>query len=145
MAKYRGKHNGNPRGHYRQKTLTYFPKDIKELNKQSSAVSHYLQKQGIQGVESGYRAPHGDWQELEKAGYESAMVIEDHVSYHLGGATLDFYARGFNRPGRYAGRKVAVHTARMQIHIVSNESLDDVVERIRNKFSFFKELKERID
>jgi len=114
MAKYRGKHNNRTRGPYIRKAFVYHPPNEKELFDLFKQIEHYLS-------DSGYfiNGSHCNEKEYSKT----------FNSYHMAGATIGLTSMRYKIKTKHY----------ISMIIVSNDTLDDIVQKITYKFPFLSE------
>ncbi len=125
--KYRGKHEGRTRGPYEKKELLYEAQSGQEGDELTVELNDFLTTKGY-GV--GWPAVEKTW---EKEFYTNV--------YHVAGATIVInystlgdkrYQEVKNRPGGGQSQH------ELGIFLTSNDSLDDVLQIILDKFPMFK-------
>lgn len=129
MAKYRGKHNGQTRGIYREKSLFYNPQDREENRKLCEEIHEYL---ATQGKSINTLATFRCQRDLKPDKGEGSMNFFYPANFHVAGATIGLEARTANNG--YNG---------VQLRFISNDNLNDIVQRVHDRFPVFKELNER--
>jgi len=114
MAKYRGKHQGQTRGKYRKVALVAFQDSKDDLFESQHLLHQYFCDKGIF---------------LSLCQDEGSDYFKETSStYHLGGATVCM-----NSIQRFTKGDYNWHY-QVDLKIVSNDSLDDVIEKITRDF-----------
>ena len=122
MAKYRGKHNGKTRGKYIEALLSYEPKPHEDVYDLDTKVHIYLCDLGYNTLQS---------IEIKNSSHELR-------AYHVAGATISMITAKkpwFDTPEHREDFKQYI-----QLHLTSNDSLEDVISKITQKFPFFKNI-----
>ena len=132
--KYLGKYKGQTRGPYEEALLFHKAKDDGSVVELESEVISYLSDTGYcVNIPSGY----------------AFNDNHDLRTYHVAGATIsmdtmklfEIRHRKFLTPEEIEKQEErAKLTPYIQLHLVSNQGIDDVVQKIKDKFPFFKEL-----
>ncbi len=130
MVKYRGKHEGKTRGAYVRDTFRSEQARAEETLKNSRELHSVLTGLGFcTGMIE------ADW------GYKKI----EHSSYHVAGATIGMETiRTIDYQEALRRRIGALPHNYIQLTFVSNDSLDDICEKVSSKYPFFKNF-ERID
>ena len=131
MAKYRGKNNGVTRGKYLQKEYSAVSKTREELYKMNETINEFLSNMGMHVSSCCFV---DKWDNSKKikysyTGYTPYTKYSD--TYHLAGATIGVDSYAYEKQPR------ANPQFQTFINIVSNDSLNDVCDKILNRFSMF--------
>lgn len=136
MAKYRGKHSGQTRGNFKKKRIEHKPENLVELGMLTHQINKYLYTQGVpveyNSLEFSLSDTLRELEHFDNNPEEDSLeyVLDFDSVYHIGGASVALRSYGCK-----SGLK------EMYIDLVSNDTIDDVVKRITDRFPIFKERK----
>ena len=122
MAKYRGKFQGRTRGKYVSRAFISNQDSVEQNFDFAREVNIFMENKGVHVNSGRFDDPAGDF-------------WGDTNSYHIGGATVDVKRKDYEKESN--DRIYGNHFVR--IKMVSNDSLDDIVEMALKKFPSFKE------
>ncbi len=125
--KYLGKHNGKTREPYEKALLCYEPKNHKETLRLDRQVTDYLGEIGYQMLAT-----------FSEDAWDNHM----YRAFHVAGTTIGVSSKFKNRQPSARLPKDSINALMsrkpyVQLQCCSNQGLDDVVKKIKDKFPVF--------
>ena len=131
MVKFKGKHEGKIRGRYICKAFKVEHENKADNKNFSDDLNIFLERRGYQLRYS----------ESKSADTFSSKIKRSYINtfYHVAGASVAVSQGDWDKTYyRQLGHKDSPHQTQMKL--VSNDGLDEIVEKILDKFPSFKEI-----